>query len=81
MLEVEAGAGPDAGTWFVWGGPRPFDGYTVAERPTGATAMCAGVANEDHTIKLGTGNCVDPPLNTWHGLTRHASSAHSQTRI
>jgi hypothetical protein len=57
IYEEQAGVGPIEADWFVWGGPRPFDGYTVSERPSGVTAMCSVVANPDHTIKLGTGNC------------------------
>lgn len=56
----EAGI-PFDGPWFVWGGPRPFDGYTVDDRPDGATEMCALVANTDHSIILDTGNCVSLP--------------------
>jgi hypothetical protein len=61
IYEVQAGVGPTEKEWFVWGGPRPFDGYRVSDRPDTATAMCSVVANPDHTIKLGTGNCVDLP--------------------
>lgn len=56
-----AGAGPTAETWFLYGGPNPFTGYTVGERPSGATQMCALVANPDHTIQLNTGNCYPLP--------------------
>jgi hypothetical protein len=61
IYEIQAGVGPTEKEWFVWGGPRPFDGYRVSDRPDTATAMCSVVANPDHTIKLGTGNCVDLP--------------------
>jgi serine/threonine protein kinase len=56
----EAGV-PGSGPWYVWGGPRPFDGYLVSDRPPGATQMCALVANPNHIVALGTGNCVDLP--------------------
>jgi hypothetical protein len=59
--EDQAGVGPTQADWFVWGGPRPFDGYRLISRPIAADAMCSVVANPDHTIKLGTGNCVDLP--------------------
>jgi serine/threonine-protein kinase len=59
--EVRAGVGPNQADWFVWGGPRPFDGWTTTDRPSDATGMCAVVANEDHTIKPGTGNCMALP--------------------
>lgn len=52
---------PHSGPWFVWGGPRPFDGYQVSDRPAAAQRMCALVANPDHTIQLGTGNCAYLP--------------------
>lgn len=61
IYEVQAGEGPSARQWFVWGGPRPFDGYSTADRPDGATQMCIVVANPDHTIRAGTGNCFDLP--------------------
>ncbi|MBN2500968.1 MAG: hypothetical protein JXB38_09350, partial [Anaerolineales bacterium] len=52
---------PNSGPWIVWGGPRPFNGYTVASTPQYATQMCALVANANHTINLETGNCFDLP--------------------
>ena len=52
---------PNSGPWIVWGGPRPFNGYTVASRPAAATRMCALVANPNHTIILDSGNCYDLP--------------------
>jgi hypothetical protein len=56
-----AGVGPTQETWFLYGGPNPFTGYGVGDRPGGATQMCAPVANADHTVQLNTGNCVDLP--------------------
>jgi hypothetical protein len=55
----QAGVGGD-GPWYVWGGPRPFTGYTTGERGS-ASQICALVANADHTIVLNTGNCYDLP--------------------
>jgi serine/threonine protein kinase len=52
---------PSSGPWYVWGGPRPFDGYQVADKPAGARQMCALVANPDHTIQPDSGNCVYLP--------------------
>jgi serine/threonine protein kinase len=52
---------PYGGPWFVWGGPRPFNGYTTSDRPANATQLCALVANPDHTVQQGTGNCVALP--------------------
>jgi len=61
IRDYEAGMGPYEQDWFVWAGPRPFDGYLVGDRPPGATEMCAVVANPDHTILTGTGNCMALP--------------------
>jgi hypothetical protein len=58
----EANAGvPGSGPWKLYGGPRPFTGYTESERPSAATAMCSRVANPDHSIILGSGNCYPLP--------------------
>lgn len=53
---------PGSGPWILYGGPRPFTGYSVSDRPAGANQMCALVANSDHSVIQGTGNCVDLPL-------------------
>jgi serine/threonine protein kinase len=60
VLPENAGL-PHSGPWFVWGGPRPFDGYRVSDKPANAQRLCALVANADHTVRLGTGNCVYLP--------------------
>ena len=52
---------PGSGPWILYGGPRPFTGYKVSDRPSSATKMCALVANPDHSIQLNSGNCVDLP--------------------
>jgi hypothetical protein len=52
---------PGSGPWILYGGPRPFTGYKVTDRPSGATQMCALVANPDHSIRLNSGNCVALP--------------------
>lgn len=53
--------GPNPGNWFVYGGPRPFTGYTTNDKPDGATQMCVLVANADHTVRAGSGNCFNLP--------------------
>jgi hypothetical protein len=53
---------PGSGPWILYGGPRPFTGYRVNQRPTGARQMCALVANPDHSVIAESGNCVDLPL-------------------
>lgn len=52
---------PGSGPWILYGGPRPFTGYRVSDRPPGANQMCALVANADHSIHLNSGNCVALP--------------------
>jgi len=52
---------PGSGPWILYGGPRPFTGYTVANRPAGANKMCALVANPNHSVQANSGNCVDVP--------------------
>ncbi len=52
---------PGSGPWKIYGGPRPFTQYSVANRPAGALQMCALVANSNHSIQLDSGNCVDLP--------------------
>lgn len=52
---------PGSGPWFVYGGSSPFTGYGIADRPKGATHLCALVANPDHSVIPGTGNCISLP--------------------
>ena len=54
------GGGPWKLTWGSYGDP-PFTQYGIANRPSGATQLCALVANPNHTVQLSTGNCVDLP--------------------
>ena len=57
---TEAGT-PGGGPWLLYAGPSPFTGYSVASRPGGATQLCVLVANADHSVNQGTGNCVTLP--------------------
>ncbi len=52
---------PGSGPWYVYGGPSPFSGYSIADRPAGATRLCVLVANPDHSVTQGTGNCYNLP--------------------
>lgn len=52
---------PGAGPWKIYGGGSPFTGYGIVDRPAGATRLCALVANADHSVIPGTGNCVALP--------------------
>jgi serine/threonine protein kinase len=54
------GSGPWKLTYGQYGNP-PFTQYTLANRPPNATQLCALVANPNHSIQLGSGNCVDLP--------------------
>jgi hypothetical protein len=60
-VSVDNAGVPGAGPWYLYGGPNPFRGYTVANRPQAATQMCALVANPDHSIQRDSGNCFDLP--------------------
>ena len=52
---------PGDGPWFVYGGTSPFTGYGPADRPSSATELCILVANPDHSVQAGTGNCMTLP--------------------
>jgi serine/threonine protein kinase len=54
---------PGSGPWVLYGGPRPFTGYSVYQKPKDATQMCALVANANHSVVSESGNCMDLPLN------------------
>lgn len=56
----QAGAG-GLGPYEVYAGPNPFTRFRVSDRPAGATAICALVANPDHSVRPGSGNCVALP--------------------
>lgn len=60
-VPVEEAGVPGSGEWVLYGGPNPFTEYTVEDRPEGADQLCALVANGDHTVQPGTGNCMDLP--------------------
>lgn len=60
----EQAGSPGSGPWkLTYGkyGPSPFTQYGPADKPTGATQICALVANSNHSIILNTGNCVTLP--------------------
>jgi serine/threonine protein kinase len=57
----EQAGSPGSGPWYLYGGPRPFTGYGESDRPTQATQMCALVANSNHSVIAGSGNCVNLP--------------------
>jgi hypothetical protein len=53
---AEAGV-PGKGPWIMYGGPRPFTGYKVSDRPADAFSLCALVADPDHSVRPESGNC------------------------
>jgi molecular chaperone DnaK len=69
--EVNAGTnGPNPSTWAVWDrdsgrGELVFDAFSPANQTAnagaGATSLCVAVADSDHGIETGTGNCVPLP--------------------
>jgi hypothetical protein len=52
---------PGTGPWYMYAGASPFNLWGVADRPPGATRMCILVANADHSVIQGTGNCLRLP--------------------
>jgi serine/threonine protein kinase len=60
VLPENAGM-PGSGPWKLYGGPRPFKGYRVSNRPAQATQMCSLVANADHSVIQNSGTCLDLP--------------------
>ena len=46
---------------LMYAGASPFTGYTQLARPQSATQICALVANPDHTVIPGSGNCSPLP--------------------
>jgi hypothetical protein len=60
-VSLENAGSPGSGPWYLYGGPRPFTGYRVSERPAAATQMCALVANGNHSVQPDSGNCMDLP--------------------
>jgi serine/threonine protein kinase len=52
---------PSKAQWVLFGGPAPFRGFTIYNRPAGASQMCALVANANHTVQLDSGNCYNLP--------------------
>ena len=62
----QAGA-PGSGPWQLYpaspgaANTSPFKLLGVSDRPASASQMCILVANADHSVNQGTGNCVDLP--------------------
>lgn len=60
-VPLEQAGSPGSGPWYLYGGPNPFTKYREIDRPADATEMCALVANSNHSIVAGSGNCVNLP--------------------
>ncbi len=60
-VSEENAGNPGSGPWVIYGGPPPFRDLRVINKPQGATQVCVRVANSNHSILLGSGNCVDLP--------------------
>jgi len=57
---------PGDGPWQLYPpgpgvGLSPFSMFTVNDQPAGASAICILVANADHSVNQGTGNCYPLP--------------------
>jgi len=52
---------PGKGPWILYGGPRPFKKWKLAERPDTSGMMCALVANPNHSVQAESGNCFPLP--------------------
>jgi len=69
VLPANAGANGDGtGTWMLWGrsdggGQLVFNGFSVGDRPAGASRICVVVVDGNHNVLDGglTGNCFDIP--------------------
>lgn len=66
-VPLEQAGVPGSGPWQLYPATagaeasNPFTMYAVNDRPAGATQICILVANSDHSVIQGTGNCVDLP--------------------
>ncbi|MCJ7661847.1 MAG: S8 family serine peptidase [Anaerolineales bacterium] len=56
----EAGI-PGSGPWKVYAGSSPFTEYATKDRPEISQQMCILVANPDHSVIQGSGNCYALP--------------------
>ncbi|MCU0270390.1 MAG: Hsp70 family protein [Acidimicrobiales bacterium] len=52
---------PGTGPWELHGSTDPFTAFAESDIPPFATAVCVLVANADHTVIPGTGNCEAIP--------------------
>lgn len=64
---------PGSGPWKIYGGPRPFTGYSASNRPKNASQICALVAHSNHSVVPDSGNCF--PLPDVPTVTARADTA------
>ncbi len=62
-VSPEQAGKPGNGPWIVYDGPRPYNKFNINQTPAGASKMCALVANANHSVIQGSGNCLDLPQN------------------
>lgn len=55
--------GPKPGEWILYDVPSPFTLYKVSDKPAAARYMCALVADRNHGVEVGTGNCASLPTS------------------
>lgn len=53
--------GPSPESWEMYDGASPFTAYGQSQRPPGATQLCVLVADTEHAVEVGTGNCHELP--------------------
>lgn len=63
VAPMDRGVPGDGSMWKIHGSSDPFTGYTDTNKPPFATQMCVLVANQNHTVNEGTGNCFRLPVN------------------
>ncbi|NDJ33321.1 MAG: serine/threonine protein kinase [Chloroflexi bacterium] len=57
----EQAGNPGSGPWSLYYGPAPFRNLLPGGRPADARQMCALIANPDHSVIAGSGECFPLP--------------------
>jgi hypothetical protein len=73
----QVGIGGDANR-RSYGGAPPFTGFGAADRPEGATELCVLVANPEHSVIAGSGDCYPLPGLPTAGITGITLDAQNQ---
>lgn len=61
VFSAEQVGSTGGGNRLMYGGLSPFTGYAEVDQPQDATQLCALVANPDHSVVIGSGNCFALP--------------------